>query len=56
MRDEDLERVDILEMYKIYLQQKKINDRDKKIDKILGNITQEDEILDFDYFDYKKYI
>jgi hypothetical protein len=56
MRDENLEKGDIQEMYKIFLQQKKINDRDRKIDEILGNIPKKDEFLDFDYFDYKKYI
>lgn len=53
MKEENYtERVNIIEIYKIYLQQKKINDRDRKIDEILGNIPE----LDFDYFEYKKYI
>jgi hypothetical protein len=56
MKDENLEKVDIQEMYKLFLQQRKINDRDRKIDKILGNTPQEDIFPDFDYFDYRKYI
>lgn len=37
---------DIGELYRKFLQEKKINNRDRKIDEILGNTPQEDEFLD----------
>lgn len=54
MREENYtDMSDIGELYKKFLQEKKINDRDRKIDEILGNIPKEYEFLDFDY---KKYL
>jgi hypothetical protein len=53
MKDETYEKVNFMNIYKLFLQEKKINDRDRKIDEILGNTPQDVEFFDFDY---KKYL